>query len=87
VPVILLVISIPVSAFGLGTSQAAMLILFRDYGTQAQILAFSLAYSASIVILRGAIGALYYGVITRRVSGMAVLARREYRRSVGETIS
>jgi hypothetical protein len=87
VPVILLVISIPVSAFGLGTSQAAMLVLFRDYGSQAQILAFSLAYSASIVILRGALGALYYGIITRRVSGMAAPIRNECRPSVGETIS
>ena len=71
VPVVLLVISVPISAFGLGTSQAAMLILFNGYGSQAQILAFSLAYSASIVILRGALGALYYGIITRRVAGMA----------------
>jgi Uncharacterised protein family (UPF0104). len=68
VSVILLVISIPISAFGLGTSQAAMLLLFKGYGTQAQILAFSLTYSASIIILRGIIGAYYYGIITRRVS-------------------
>ena len=86
VPIILLVISIPISAFGLGTSQAAMLVLFRDYGTPAQILAFSLAYSASIVVLRGAIGALYYGIITRRLSCMAAQARSGYE-SVGETIS
>jgi len=86
VPIILLVISIPISAFGLGTSQAAMLVLFRDYGTPAQILAFSLAYSASIVVLRGAIGALYYGIITRRLSGMTAEPAGGYGR-VGETIS
>ncbi len=68
VPVILLVISIPISAFGLGTSQAAMLILFKDYGSPAQILAFSLTYSASIIIFRGIIGACYYGIITKRVT-------------------
>jgi hypothetical protein len=68
VPVILLVISIPISAFGLGTSQAAMILLFKDYGSPAQILAFSLTYSASIIIVRGIIGACYYGIITRRVS-------------------
>ncbi len=68
VPVILLVISIPISAFGLGTSQAAMLLLFKDYGSPAQILAFSLVYSASIIIVRGLIGAWYYSIITRRVS-------------------
>ncbi len=86
VPIILLVISVPVSAFGLGTSQAAMLVLFRDYGTPAQILAFSLAYTASIVVLRGAIGALYYFIITRRLSGMTAAGRGGYG-SVGETIS
>ena len=68
VPVILLVISIPVSAFGLGTSQAAMLFLFKDYGSPAQILAFSLTYSASIILGRGVIGAFYYSIITKRVS-------------------
>jgi MFS family permease len=68
VPIILLIISIPISAFGLGTSQAAMLFLFRDYGTPAQILAFSLVYSASMIIFRGIIGACYYGIITKRVS-------------------
>ncbi len=68
VPVILLVISIPISAFGLGTSQAAMLLLFREYGSPAQILAFSLTYSASIIIFRGIIGTCYYGIITKKVS-------------------
>jgi hypothetical protein len=68
VPVILLVISIPISAFGLGTSQAAMLFLFKDYGTPAQIMAFSLTYSASIIVLRGLLGAFYYSIITRRIS-------------------
>lgn len=68
VPVILLVISVPISAFGLGTSQAAMLLLFKDHGTPAQILAFSLTYSASIIIFRGIIGACYYTVITKRVT-------------------
>ncbi len=68
VPVILLVISVPISAFGLGTAQAAMLLLFKDHGSPAQILAFSLTYSASIIIFRGIIGACYYGIITKRVS-------------------
>jgi uncharacterized membrane protein YbhN (UPF0104 family) len=68
VPVILLVISIPISAFGLGTSQAAMLLLFSNYGSPEQILAFSLTYSVSIIIFRGIIGACYYGIITARVS-------------------
>jgi hypothetical protein len=68
VPVILLIISIPISAFGLGTSQAAMLFLFKDYGEPAQIMAFSLTYSASIIVLRGIIGAYYYSIVTKRIS-------------------
>jgi hypothetical protein len=68
VPAILLVISIPISAFGLGTSQAAMLFFFKDYGSPAQILAFSLVYSASVIIGRGIVGAYYYSIITRRIS-------------------
>jgi hypothetical protein len=67
-PVILLIISIPISAFGLGTSQAAMLFLFKDYGSPAQIMAFSLTYSASIIVLRGIIGAYYYSIVTKRIS-------------------
>jgi uncharacterized membrane protein YbhN (UPF0104 family) len=68
VPVILLIISIPISAFGLGTSQAAMLFLFKDYGAPAQIMAFSLTYSASMIVLRGILGAFYYSIITKRIS-------------------
>jgi hypothetical protein len=68
VPAILLIISIPISAFGLGTSQAAMLFFFKDYGSPAQILAFSLVYSASMILGRGVVGAYYYSIITKRIS-------------------
>jgi len=68
VPIILLVISIPVSPFGLGTSQATMLFLFKDFGTQPQILAFSLAYSVSVLMLRALIGAYYYWVMAGRIT-------------------
>lgn len=68
VPIILLVISIPVSAFGFGTSQAAMLFLFKDYGSPAQILAFSLAYSVSLLLLRALLGAYFYGILAGRIT-------------------
>ncbi len=68
VPLILLIISIPVSPFGLGTSQAAMLFLFKDYGSQPQILAFSLAYSVSVLLLRALIGAYYYWIMAGRIT-------------------
>lgn len=68
VPIILLVISIPISPFGLGTSQATMLFLFKDYGSQPQILAFSLAYSVSVLLLRAVLGAYYYWIMAGRIS-------------------
>lgn len=66
VPLILLVISIPVSPFGLGTSQATMLYLFKDYGSQPQILAFSLVYSLTVLLLRALLGAYYYWRMMRK---------------------
>lgn len=63
VPIILLVISIPVSAFGLGTSQATMLFLFKDYGSPAQILAFSLVYTISLLLLRALLGICFYSIL------------------------
>lgn len=68
VPIILLVISIPISPFGLGTSQAAMLFLFKDYGSQPQILAFSLAYSVSVLILRAVLGSYFYCLMAGKIN-------------------
>ncbi|PKL35300.1 MAG: hypothetical protein CVV44_21035 [Spirochaetae bacterium HGW-Spirochaetae-1] len=66
VPLILLVISFPVTPFGLGTAQAAMLFLFKGYGTEAAILAFGITYSTSIVLIRGLIGLFY----VKKISGL-----------------
>ena len=66
VPLILLIISIPVSPFGLGTAQASMLYLFKDYGSQPQILAFSLVYSVTVVLLRSLLGAYYFALMIRK---------------------
>ncbi|MDY6822555.1 MAG: lysylphosphatidylglycerol synthase domain-containing protein [Thermodesulfobacteriota bacterium] len=59
VPMILLIISLPVAPFGLGTSQGAMILFFKDYGSESTIFAFSIAYSTSIIIVRGLIGLLF----------------------------
>lgn len=56
VPIILLVISLPIAPGGFGTAQAAMLILFKDYGTTTNIMAFGLTYTTSILVLRYLIG-------------------------------
>jgi uncharacterized membrane protein YbhN (UPF0104 family) len=59
VPIILLVISMPVTPGGFGTAQATMVYLLRDYGTGGQIMAFGLAYSTSILVLRSLIGLIF----------------------------
>jgi uncharacterized membrane protein YbhN (UPF0104 family) len=56
VPIILLVISLPIAPGGFGTAQATMLILFKDYGTNMDIMAFGLTYTTSILVLRYLIG-------------------------------
>jgi uncharacterized membrane protein YbhN (UPF0104 family) len=59
VPVILLIMSMPVTPFGLGTAQAAMLYFFRDFGSEANILAFGIVYSTSFVLCRAVIGLFF----------------------------
>ncbi len=66
VPMILLIISLPVTPFGLGTSQAAMILFFNGYGSEATILAFSLTYSTSVILVRGLIGILFLSNIQER---------------------
>ena len=61
VPIILLLIGIPITPFGLGTVQGAMIIFFNDYGNTANILAFGIVYSTSIALVRAAIGLFYTG--------------------------
>jgi uncharacterized membrane protein YbhN (UPF0104 family) len=56
VPIILLVISLPIAPGGFGTAQATMLILFKDYGSNTDIMAFGLTYTTSILVLRYLIG-------------------------------
>jgi uncharacterized membrane protein YbhN (UPF0104 family) len=59
VPVILMVAAIPITPAGLGTQQAAMLALLAPYGSEAEILAFGLAYPVALVFARLPLAALY----------------------------
>lgn len=67
VPVVLLIISLPITPFGLGTSQAAMIFFFKEYGSEATILAFGLTYSTSVILIRGMIGILFLTNIQERL--------------------
>ena len=59
VPVVFFFANLPVTPFGIGTAQAAMCFLFQDYGTAENILAFSVIYSTTLLVLRAPIGLLY----------------------------
>ncbi|MDY6943552.1 MAG: lysylphosphatidylglycerol synthase domain-containing protein [Pseudomonadota bacterium] len=52
VPLLFIIINLPITAAGLGTLQAGMLLLFAPYGESAALLAFSVCYSATIIIGR-----------------------------------
>jgi uncharacterized membrane protein YbhN (UPF0104 family) len=55
-PVVMGIGSLPIAAGGLGTTQAAMLLLFARFGPPANVLAYSIAYSATLLVLRMPVG-------------------------------
>ena len=57
-PLVLAAASLPISPGGLGTAHATMLWLFEGFGSEAQILAFGLVYSFTLMLLRLPFGAL-----------------------------
>ncbi|MFQ5513421.1 MAG: lysylphosphatidylglycerol synthase domain-containing protein [Myxococcota bacterium] len=59
VPVILLAATLPITPGGLGTQQAAMLYFFEPFGSEAQILAFGLAFPVALTLARVPLGLLY----------------------------
>ena len=56
VPIIFFVGNLPITPFGLGTIQAAMLYFFKSYSSEANILAVSIVYSTSLIFFRAVIG-------------------------------
>ena len=59
VPVIFFIGNIPVTPFGIGTIQAAMMFFFRPFGPEENILSFSVAYTATLLFFRAPIGLIY----------------------------
>ncbi len=64
VPVISFISIVPITVSGLGTVQAAVVVLFKPYGSEAQLLAFSLAVSLALNGARAVLGVPVF----RRVS-------------------
>lgn len=59
IPIILLIISLPIAPCGLGSTQAAMIFLFKGYGSSENIMALGLLYSTSIIVFRSLIGLFF----------------------------
>jgi uncharacterized membrane protein YbhN (UPF0104 family) len=57
-PVVLLASVVPLSPSGLGTVQAAQVLLFAPYATEAAVLSFSLAFSLLGLAAQALLGAL-----------------------------
>lgn len=58
-PVIFMVAALPVTVAHLGTTQAAWLVLLREYGTPSQLLAFSLAAHLTFTATRALLGVVF----------------------------
>lgn len=64
VPVIQTIGAIPITPGGLGTQQAAMLLLFADHGSESAILAFGVALPLTQMLIRFGIGLAHLPVRT-----------------------
>jgi uncharacterized membrane protein YbhN (UPF0104 family) len=56
VPVTLSIAALPITVSGLGSAQVAMLALYGAFADEASIVAYSLAHSVSLIVLRLPIG-------------------------------
>lgn len=63
--IVALVAALPIAVAGLGTSQAAFLYLFSDYGDAETLLAMSLVLSAGMLLLRAGMGMVFAREYTR----------------------
>ena len=57
-PLVLAIAGLPIAPAGLGTAQAALVVLFDTLGPQPQLLAYGLVFGATLIVLRLPIGAL-----------------------------
>ncbi len=55
-PLVLAIGALPISVGSVGTAQAAIAFFFRDFASQERLLAFGLAYTFSLLVLRVPIG-------------------------------
>ena len=67
--VVALARGLPISAFGIGVDQLSFSTLFSawDPGSGSQVLAFSLAYTFSVLVARGLIGLIFIGGVLQKL--------------------
>ena len=65
VAVVALVAALPIALSGLGTGQAAFVLLFRPWADPERLLACSLALSAGLIAMRAALGLVFAREFTR----------------------
>jgi hypothetical protein len=58
-PIVFMVAALPVTVAHLGTSQAAWIFFFRDYASEAALLAYSLAAHLTFMLANGVLGLLF----------------------------
>jgi hypothetical protein len=68
-PVVLLASVVPLSPSGLGTVQAAQVLLFAPYATEAAVLSFSIAFSLLGLASQALVGGVSLAVLRRREGG------------------
>lgn len=68
-PVVYFVSALPITVGQLGTAQAAWIFFFGTYSSEADLLAYSLAYQASFVLAQTALGLIFLPLAYRDLFG------------------
>jgi hypothetical protein len=77
VPVTLSIAALPITVSGIGSAQVAMLALYGAFAEPAAIVAYSLAHTASLIVLRLPIGLLFWPAVAGAAAHPTVQVRTE----------
>jgi hypothetical protein len=77
VPVTLSIAALPITVSGIGSAQVAMLALYGGFAEPAAIVAYSLAHTASLIVLRLPIGLCFWPALAGATTRPEVPARTE----------
>jgi hypothetical protein len=80
VPVTLSIAALPITVSGIGSAQVAMLALYGAFADPAAIVAYSLAHTASLIVLRLPIGLFFWPAVT----GAAAVPKLRVRTELAE---